>query len=191
VRVLCSGRRLGKGRPVPPTPTPRCPRSTTLSRGGRRGRLTPWRGSGIRITISRVSYTHSHTLTLVDRVQLSVETPFLSTGMSHVCPPHASPLPAASSARDQRVKAISRPAKEGRVGSPGHLPIQHPIQHPINPQLTPNQVTCDVHGTSTSAEQFRDPATQPQAFKNEARKGRPNVLGKTLTSVHHNMGLRK
>ena len=48
-----------------------------------------------------------------------------------------------------------------------------------------------MHGTSVSSEMFKDPATQHSEFKNEPRKGRPNVLGKTLTSVHHNMGLRK
>lgn len=55
-----------------------------------------------------------------------------------------------------------------------------------------HEVTCDVHGTSMSREQFKDPKEQPvMHFKSEPRKSRANVLGKTLLSVHHNMGLRK
>ena len=57
-----------------------------------------------------------------------------------------------------------------------------------------HEVTCDVHGTSMSREQFKNPTEQTTGVINvtsDPRKARANVLGKTLTSVHHNMGLRK
>lgn len=55
-----------------------------------------------------------------------------------------------------------------------------------------HEVTCDVHGTSMSREQFRDPKEQPcMQFTSEPRKARATTLGKTLTSSHHNIGLRK
>jgi len=55
-----------------------------------------------------------------------------------------------------------------------------------------HEVTCDVHGTSLSREQFIDPKEQPlQHFKSEARKPRANLLGRTLGSSHLHIGLRK
>lgn len=55
-----------------------------------------------------------------------------------------------------------------------------------------HEVNCDVHGTSLSREQYRDPKEQPlMHFKSEPRKPRANLLGKTLASSHHHIGLRK
>lgn len=55
-----------------------------------------------------------------------------------------------------------------------------------------HEVTCDVHGTSVSSSQFKDPNEQPlQHFKSEPRKPRANLLGRSLGSSHLQIGLRK
>merc|ERR1712070_591899 len=54
------------------------------------------------------------------------------------------------------------------------------------------EVTCDVHGTSVSREQFKDPKDQPlQHFTSEPRKPRANLMGRQLGSTHLQIGLRK
>jgi len=72
--------------------------------------------------------------------------------------------------------------------------IAHSRQHLLEAKRAAweDEVTRDVHGTSVSREQFKNPSDQPlQYFKSEPRKPRANYLGRTIGGVHHQMGLRK
>merc|ERR1712072_1320483 len=52
-----------------------------------------------------------------------------------------------------------------------------------------HEVSFNVHKTSMSHDQYRNPTEQPlQHFKSEPRKPRANYLGKTLGAVHLAMG---
>jgi len=54
------------------------------------------------------------------------------------------------------------------------------------------EVTKDVHGTSVTSENFRDPKEQPvMHFTSAPRRPRANYLGRTLAAPHVSMGLRK
>merc|ERR1712232_484665 len=56
-----------------------------------------------------------------------------------------------------------------------------------------HEVTFDVHSTSVSHEQYSDPnKEQPlKHFQSEPRKPRANLLGRSLSSSHLQIGLRK